>query len=67
MTPVRRAKWIAAQLAMMAKPLTRVCAYCGAGVGAPCITKLGQPIYKLDGLHAARLNPAKPKYTRFRA
>ena len=66
MTPLQLAKWRADRLAMMAKPLARACPYCGAGIGEPCLTKLGKPVYKLDGLHGARLNPAKPRFARFK-
>jgi hypothetical protein len=56
MTEQQLAKWRAAKLAILAKPLSRKCPYCGAGIGQPCILASGKLAYDADVTHVARLS-----------
>jgi hypothetical protein len=45
--------------------LDRACTYCGAHSNELCRYADGREITQVDGVHAARLSPRKPRYRRF--
>jgi hypothetical protein len=66
MTEQQLAKWRAAKLAILAKPLSRECLYCGALPGFPCVTKTGRDVLTVGQMHEARLTTHGMKYRRYR-
>ena len=65
LTPLQLAKRRAQQIREMGKALDQWCAYCNARPNELCRYADGREITKVDGIHAARLSSAQPRYRRF--